>query len=369
MKKVVSLTINSPLNYGAILQTFALNYYLRLQGYDAKVLKYTYFKGHDNRANWQKLRSKIWRKWVLPFIQDTGRIENTEIFRNKIIYTEQIDTADLLGKIATEYEAYIVGSDQVWNPRFAGDDTNWFLSFTSKKKIAYAASFGLSVLPEQYLAKYKEQIKKLDSVSVREKSAAELIQNMGLSKPQVVLDPVFLLSKEEWGKLAVKPKQQKYILCYYMPGFPPVEKKIKDLAKLYSKKYNCPILNIGKKEYSRFFFWENNLCGIGPAEFLGLIANAEMVITNSFHGTAFSVLFDKNFISVINTALGKKDLSSRIVDLLTDIKHTSSLVDISKHEEDKIKISGLSQDSKECLQEKITISKQFLKDELGDLHG
>jgi len=364
MKKVVSLTINSPLNYGAILQMFALNYYLCLQGYDAKVLKYTYFKGYDSRANWQKLRSKIWRKWVRPFIQDTERIKKTKLFKDKIIFTDPLTTPQDLIEIASDYDAYIVGSDQVWNPRLAGDDINWFLSFTDKKKIAYAASFGLSVLPKQYLAKYKEQIKHLDSISVREESAAKLIQDMGISKPQVVLDPVFLLTKEQWLKLAVQPKQQKYILCYYMPGFAPVEKKIKTLAKFYAQKYNYSILNVGKKEYSRFFFWEDNLRAIGPAEFLGLIANAEMVITNSFHGTAFSVLFDKKFISVINTALGKKDLSSRIVDLLGSIKHTSSLLDISK--ENSSQMVNLSKDSKEILEHNISKSKQFLFDQLGD---
>ena len=364
MKKIATLTIDS-LNYGAVLQTFALNHYLRLQGYDNKVIKYIYSNGYDDRTTFQKFRSVIWRKYFRPFIQDTKRIEKTELFKRKITFTQIFQTRESLSKIASEFDTYIVGSDQVWNPRFVGEDKNWFLDFTSKKKIAYAASFGLSVLPQQYMVKYKEQIKKLDAISVREESAAKLIQDMGLSMPQVVLDPVFLLSKEQWLKLAVKPKQQKYILCYYMPGFAPVEKKIKTLAKFYAKKYNYPILNIGKKEYSRFFFWENNLLGIGPAEFLGLIANAEMIITNSFHGTAFSVLFDKKFISVINTALGKKDLSSRIVDLLKGIGHTSSLLDVSKPEENSLLISHLSEDSKENLEHNISKSKQFLVDQLG----
>lgn len=363
MKKIASLTINSSLNYGAVLQTFALNYYLRLQGFDAKVIKYTYFKGHDDRTFFQKLRSVIWRGCFRPFILDVKRIKNTELFQNKIVFTQLLETPESLNEIASSYDTYIVGSDQVWNPRFAGDDTNWFLSFTNKKKIAYAASFGLSVLPPKYMSEYKEQIKKIDIVSVREESAAKLIQNMGLSKPQVVLDPVFLLSKEQWREHAVKPNKQKYILCYYMPGFAPVEKKIKTLAKFYAQKYNCPILNIGKKEYSRFFFWENNLRGIGPAEFIGLIDKAEMVITNSFHGTAFSVLFDKKIISVVNTSLGKKDLSSRIVDLLESIKHTSSLVDISKA--NPLQVVHLSKDSKEILQQKIIKSKQFLVAQLG----
>lgn len=363
MKKIATLTVNSPLNYGAVLQTFALNRYLCVQGYDAQVLKYTHVEGHDNRPAWKKLRSKIWCKCFRPWITDAQRIKRTALFKNKIVFTQPLQTPKALLEIANTYDIYIVGSDQVWNPRMAGDDASWFLSFTSQKKIAYAASFGLSVLPPQYMDKYASCIKQLNAVSVREESAATLIENMGLARPQVVLDPVFLLTREMWKQVAVLPKQEKYILCYYMPGFPAVEKKIRTLAKTYARKYNCRILNIGKKEYSRFFFWENNLRGIGPAEFVGLIKNAEMVITNSFHGTAFSVLFDKKFISVVNTALGKKDLSSRIVDLLTRLEHTGSLLDIAR--DIPLKSATLSDKSKEILADQITASKEFLRNQIG----
>ncbi len=368
MKKIATLTINTPLNYGATLQTFALNYYLRLQGYDAEVIKYTYFKGYDNRSIWKRLRSKIWRNCVRPLIKDTQRMKKTELFKDKIIFTQPLQTPNSLLKIADIYDAYVVGSDQVWNPHLAGDDVNWFLNFTSRRKISYAASFGLSILPQKYMDRYSKYIQNLNAVSVREESAAKLIQNMGLPRPQVVLDPIFLLTREMWSKIAVTPKQSKYILCYYMPGFPAIEKRMQQFAKEYSKKYDCRILNIGKKEYSRFFFWENNLRGIGPAEFLGLIANAELVITNSFHGTAFSVLFDKKFISVIDTSLGKKDLSSRITNLLVNIQHTSSLVDVAQIQESYSPKLCLSKYSKTCLEKAITQSKQFLTDNLGEAY-
>lgn len=363
MKKIATLTINSSLNYGAVLQSYALNCYLNLQGYEAKVINYTCFRGHDNRNSWQKFRSIIWRNWIRPFMQDTQRIKKTELFKNKIIFTQPFPSFQSLAEIAKDYDVYIVGSDQVWNPRMAGEDTNWFLHFTSQKKIAYAASFGLSVLPSQYMDKYASYIKHLYAISVREESAATLIENMGLTRPQVVMDPIFLLKREQWEQIAIFPKQQKYILCYYMQGFPAVEKKMRALAKKYAREYNCRILNIGKREYSQFFFWENNLRGIGPAEFVGLIANAEMVITNSFHGTAFSVLFDKKFISVVNTSLGRKDLSSRIVDLLTRLEHTGSLLDIAR--DVAFVLEPLSAKSKKILINQITASKEFLRTQLG----
>ena len=366
MKKIALLTINSPLNYGAILQMFALNYYLRLQGYASEVIKYTYFKGYDNRNLLRKIYSKVW-KYIRWLLKDSSRIYKTQQFKNKIVFTQLFQTPQALKKIENCYDAYIVGSDQVWNPRFAGEDINWCLAFTSRYKIAYAASFGIRELPAKYIRLYYPYIQALQAVSVREESGAKIIEQMGLKSPMVVMDPVFLLTKEQWHALGVPSKQKNYILCYYMPGFALVEQEMRRIAQFYSKKYKLTILNIGKKEYSRFFFWENNLRGIGPSEFLGLIENAELVITNSFHGTAFSVLFDKKFISVVNTSLGKGDLSSRIVDLLTRIGHTSAIVDVAK-EKHNMRIESLSSHAKQRLSQEITKSKEFLRNQLEGQH-
>ncbi len=191
-------------------------------------------------------------------------------------------------------DGYIVGSDQVWNTDILDFDEAYLLSFApNARKMAYAASFGpvrkIGQLPENMV----QALKNFDKITVRERMAADMVEEMGLSRPQVVPDPVFLLTKEQWNQ-AAKPVHRKkpYMLCYF-PGVvtPEFEAYTCRLAK--EKGFLRVIL---MPHWRNFFRSGQNAYDAGPAEFMGLVGGASMICTNSFHATAFAVLYNKDFL-------------------------------------------------------------------------
>ena len=166
-----------------------------------------------------------------------------------------------------------------------------------KRRISYASSFGVSYIEEKQRGFYYEHLSKFSAISVREKNAVELVKELSGKEATWVLDPTLLLNKEDWMKVASYPYEikNKYILVYELIPSP----YIKDLAKTLSKEKGLVIVRLCKNTAP-----ETKEKGIicitdaGPAEFIGLFANAEMVITNSFHGTAFSINFSKDFYTI-----------------------------------------------------------------------
>lgn len=363
MKKIGILTLFDPINYGACLQTYALRAFLEQCGFDAQVIDYRPQSGNvDKRTSFQKMRSYIWKNTLYKLLCDKKRLELTEQFKkDNIQYTA--DTFYSIEEMdrSCNYDALIVGSDQVWNPQFSGNDKAWFLEFgTASLRLAYAASFGVSRLDEIYWEPYRESLEKINAISVREETGAEIIQNLIRQEVPVVVDPVFLIRKEQWERIGDSVQRKKYILCYYMQGDVAVESEIFKVAKRYAREHHCEILNIGKRDLAKIKVWEPNAFGMGPKEFLGLICNAEAVVTNSFHGTAFSLMFEKPFVSVVNT--DRNSLSSRIVDLLTRIDMQSNIKDIQT--ENEVIPKQISKRSKTLLQVEIEKGKRFLLDVL-----
>lgn len=364
MKAIGILTFCQSINYGACLQTFALRKYLENNGFNAVIIDYVpnYENEDDPRNILQRIRSWVWEKTLRRFLRDYKRISKTITFKEKYFkFTKKryFDPKQLRDN-SENFVCCIVGSDQVWNPRYVGSDMTWFLDFTDTKRIAYAASFGISELPPKYVPIYRRYLQDFDNITVREETGANIVKDLIGVKPEVVLDPVFLIDKHEWQNMAVSVVGYKYVLCYYMPGFPDVEKKIAEIAKKYAKETNATIVNIGKHEISKLKFWENNCFGISPEEFLGLVNGAEMVITNSFHGTAFSLIFGKKFISVVNDKNNiQSNVSSRIVDLLSKIGGLEHLCRVND-----LKVPGLDEmgyDYKQLIEQEKQKSKLFLK--------
>ncbi|MDK2813906.1 MAG: hypothetical protein PWQ08_1161 [Clostridiales bacterium] len=367
MKRIAILSLGRTENYGAILQTYALQTYLKSQNFEVASIDYCNEANTDTRRLYFRIRSAVWGKLVKPLFADRVRIKRTNTFKNSYItyMFQTYNTQAQLSQKPPVCDYIIVGSDQVWNPNIVGFDSSWFLDFEkeSVKKIAYAASFGLSELSDEYKAFCAPFIKSIKKISTREETGANIIQKLGISKPQVVVDPVFLLTKEEWSKIALTSFREKYVLCYYMPGFPEVERTIQRISKKYAQEHQLSIVNIGKKEYEKIYFWENNLYGTGPAEFVGLFQNADFVVTNSFHGTAFSVIFEKNFVSVVDENAKRGALSSRITDMLARFRMNSCVCNISGDKQacfPKIDYA----DKQKFIFEAINKSKKFLTDAL-----
>lgn len=206
------------------------------------------------------------------------------------------------------YDLFITGSDQVFNFKLTDNDSTYFLDFVEKGgKTSYAASVG-TYLPEMK-ERYQEYLKDFKYLSVRENSTAELFQReLGIGA-EVMPDPVFLHSEQEWRKLlGIKEKRKdKYVLVYSLIE----NKELYEIAKRVAKDQGWKIFVITKVLFpggkaDRFFR------NVGPKEFVELISGAEYVVTNSFHGTAFSLIFQKQFVTLLPDAA-----PDRIIDCLS----------------------------------------------------
>ncbi|NCB25254.1 MAG: polysaccharide pyruvyl transferase family protein [Bacteroidia bacterium] len=333
MPNIGILTFHKSINYGAVLQVYALNSVLDRMGYIAEIVDYDNPKhGMHHFSTKRRIAHHIWHKGVKIFLVGKKREKRTEQFRRKYFTFSShryLNSSDLRNTPPI-YDFYITGSDQVWNPQIQGGDTSYFLTFAPKdrKRISYGASFGVSILPEKYKESYAQWIKELNFISVREIEGKRIVKELTGREAEIVLDPTLLLSEEEWRQVSTPfswPK--KYILCYYMPGDKQVNRLITEVARKISRETGLSIISIGQKEYMRLNLFRNSIFDAGPAEFLGLLQNASFVVTNSFHGTAFAVNFKKPFYVPVNTSLSpEKALSSRITTLLKTIGLENRLI-------------------------------------------
>lgn len=345
MIKIGIITILKVNNYGAELQAFALQKKLSNMGYNAEIIDYLYYKHKNHKptkkskpfvsSNLQKrIKEIVLYRFVNPFMEMVIPIININ-FRNRLNkfntfhkkYTKLSKTfhsIDSLYSFNHNYDVFIVGSDQVWNPGTGTSIEPYFLTFApaGKRKIAYASSFGVTTIAEQNKANYGEYLSNLDAISVREQSGIQLVKELSGRDAVHVLDPTLLLTQEEWLPFSDKKNiyPNKYILIYLLSesGY------INDIAYKLSAALGLPILKIckwgiGIKNYPNIL----NIVDAGPSEFLNLFQGASFVITNSFHGTAFSVNFRIPFYSIISKS---KRNNSRIESLLQKTQLTNRLL-------------------------------------------
>lgn len=216
-----------------------------------------------------------------------------------------------LSGINEKYDIFVAGSDQIWNPNFSFVGDLEYLTFASKeKRFAYAASFGVDILSSDSKECCAKMLNDMNLISVREKSGAAIVEELTNKKVQVVVDPTMLLKKEEWEKVEKAPNinkiNGKYILLYFLGG---TSVAVKDILKNIGE--NCEVINIMDQDSN------GNELPVGPAEFVWLIHHAECVITDSFHGSVFSILMHTPFINVereLNKADG--DMNTRLESLL-----------------------------------------------------
>ena len=288
------ITFHRALNYGAVLQAYALQHFLTEIGIDSRVIDYRceeieYFyksiKANPIKNTKQFLKeccfytcNKIKRKKFMNFL-------NANLLLTKKIYAKE----DMLN-LNTLFDCFITGSDQVWNNRWAGLDGAFFLNFAeSKKKNSYAASFGFSSVPQEYEERYRKYLADFNFISVRELDGVEIVKNLTGKNAVVSIDPTCLVSREEWTRVAKLPKEKDYVLLYLLEQSSYLESVAKELAERKGKKVIKIVDGFKRKK-------DIKNCGfLGPDEFLGLFHNASYVVTNSFHGLMFSVIFRKKF--------------------------------------------------------------------------
>ena len=315
--KVGILTFPHSPSYGASLQMFALYKTIEKLGGTPCVLnyqnRYMRSKHHIERDPVKaKLLNIVGHRTSKKFTQ----FEKTLTWLpSKIIYE-----AIKLQSISADLDYVIVGSDQVWNPAVTGSDTTYFLDFCEKKKkISYAASFGVDDLEPQFAKAITELLYDIPALSIREIKGREIIKRLTGRDVSVVLDPTFLPTKELWDMtVCTKPiVKQPYIFSFV---FNPNDENISYRTRL-SDETGLPIVSISDNPFKKSDKNSIYVSGIGPTEFLRIIRDAEYIVTDSFHGTAFSIIFNRPFYvslstktnSRLETLLSTLDLENRII--------------------------------------------------------
>lgn len=329
--KIKTITCHNVYNYGASLQAYALMHYLQKLGHDVEIIDYKpdylsrHYKLNVTNPIYNKpiIRQLYLLAKLFPYLRSLKRKKLFDDFTAKYLRLTSVSyhsNEDL--KITPPIaDLYLAGSDQIWNTLFQnGKDPAFYLDFVpdGKIKASYAASMAVDNVLSGWENFVREKVMKLDKIAVREKSAVSLLENIGVNKEIfVVSDPVFLLPRDHWETLLSSKINYKkpYIFVYDFEN----SKFMADTAKYIAKERNLEVISIGSLHFGKK---ANKFLNVGPLEFLSYIYNAEYVISNSFHATAFSVLFKKNFYVINRT----EQLNTRMKDLLSTLNLSDRLV-------------------------------------------
>lgn len=333
--KVGIITIHkSTANYGACLQCYALWKYISSLGYDCEVIDLLRPSAHKNYISSKNdkvnlpFRIKELLREMIAISKGynkifKNRLEQYKKFNSNVEYSQEYRSVDKLYSSPPVYDVYISGSDQIWNPNMLFDIAPYLLSFAPKDsiKLAYASSFAISKLPENVKQEYAEYLSDYSFISVREDSGKGIVSDLLNKDAVVVLDPVFLIEPQIWIDMSDNflVPDKKYILIYSLE----INKKLisiaKDIAK--NKDYSIIMVLASNKYYTIDGVTQDT--NAGPLQWLGLINNAELLLTDSFHGTAFSMLFGTHFLCYIDS---KSKVNDRITSIAKKFKIENNLI-------------------------------------------
>ena len=339
--KIGILTFHNADNYGAVLQCYALQEVLKKKfpNDDVSVIDYRNEK-IESAYKVIKLRKKAISN-IIQFIYVPELLKKRRRFKN---FRQRF--LDMSPALYSEYDVIFYGSDQIWNFELTGSDLAYLGKVFSGIKIAYAASDGGELIDSK--AEVKDLFLKFDKISCREKSLAKKITALTARHDiKTVCDPVFLISKTDWLKITVLPKKQNYVLAYKVSENSDFDREVEKASQYLGK----PVIQIVYQKSIRKFFYQkqNIVTGVSVAQFLGYLAYADLVITTSFHATAFSLIFKRPFY-----VLKIKRGSERITDLLSAVGCTNRYVESIPDEIGKIDFVQSS------LQKYINTSKRLL---------
>ncbi len=295
MKKIGIITIHSDLHYGAALQAFALNRVLSKK-YKSEIIDYR--KIPTNLPHFGFIKMRIYE------LMSIIRTKRYRKFLSSELSMKRYNSLDeLMNNFNEDYDVIVTGSDQVWNPAVGGLgklNPAYFAAFADSskyKKISYASSVGNYIYPEDEKITIKTWLSEYSHLSTRESFGKTQLEGILNKKVDLVIDPTLLLTKEDWIKVSHKVSiKDKYVLVYNVGS--KVEKDAEYARKIADKngwKVVYKSIRLKKDKYI-----DKNIPNCGPAEFLWLFANAEFIVTSSFHGVAFSLNLEKNFLNVYN---------------------------------------------------------------------
>lgn len=330
MKKTAILTLYyHNYNYGGLLQAYALQKAITKLGHQAKQISYKLESGYDGwnpiKASMKKPVAHLYHqvKYGKWFDQYTVRRKKFEAFAETIPHTEGV-TAQTISKLSDQFDCFVCGSDQIWNP--IGWQPTLFFEFLpdDKKRISYAASIARDNLTEKEYAFMKPYLDKFSAISVREKNSADMLnQKFSKLNVQAVPDPVFLLEKDEWENLIplYGEKNEPYIFAYFLGGSE--ENRQKAIQYAADKKLKIRFASYMDYAQSEWDKRHPEMLAppMGVEEFLQNISNAELVLTDSFHAAAFSSILRTPFYALPRfKAQDKSSMNSRILNLVQELE-------------------------------------------------
>lgn len=300
--KIGILTFVNANNYGAVLQAYASQKFINDAGFDAELINYTPLpkniksKVPTKSTKLNKLQGLVALvKNPVKFINGKKKALKINDFKNKLIKISPNRYLGEISELKEPYDIIFAGSDQIWNTDLSFASKTFFLNFkTNARKVGYAISVGRENLTDLDRSMIHNNIGNFEKISVREKGLKDYLLKNENIECQVVCDPVFLLSKEIWNKLAVTPRISNYILVYAMECNTALLDIIAKVKSSTGKK--VVFIYGGEKLNKKYKIPGKIIAGLGPLEFIGWIKKADIVITNSFHGAAFSIIFDRPLI-------------------------------------------------------------------------
>jgi hypothetical protein len=370
--KVGILTLHVGDNFGGVLQAYALQETVKqLNAGCVEIINYKepYLIDKFKLIVINKSSSI---KFIISFIDNMLFIPYRYLakiryksFRNKYMNLSSVkyfNSKDING-----YDAYIVGSDQVWNNELVKDDATFLLDFCakSKKKIAYAASLGNSNVIGKQLDWLKKYINNIDYISVREDSAKKIISSLTKKEVVHVLDPTLVADRKVWDNLIKVAKfKTPYLLLYRIYA----NDELYDVANRIARQFHLKVIyihywcnNVKVLDYSikPYKYGFKNVRSAGPKDFITLLKNANFIVTNSFHGTAFSIIFNKNFIAVPD-----KERGNRLTSLLNMFKLSERIITSHKQVLENFNFEVDYKTANEILNREKEKSFEFLKNAL-----
>ncbi|MDD2970816.1 MAG: polysaccharide pyruvyl transferase family protein [Lachnospiraceae bacterium] len=301
MKRVGILTFHTANNYGAVLQCYALRSTFNKYA-DCDVINYIN-SNIENRASAKRffLLHKNFIGFIMWGLNARAFNKRQRIFdefrekKLKVNFSGKLFLTEDMQKLNSEYDLFVVGSDQVWNLNLTDNDITYFLDFVcdDSKKYSYAASVGNEEVINSK-TDCLELLKKFQQISIREKSTVDWMKRKGILNITQNIDPVFLLDSNMWIEIAEDFIYKRKYLLFFVNGKP--NKLTYNLVVKISKEKKLKILYMANEDRFYRFPLIKHMVGISPEKFLGVIKNASFIVTDSFHVTAFSIIFHKEFI-------------------------------------------------------------------------
>lgn len=365
--KVAVITRHAITNYGSLLQAFATQQVIEAIGHECEIINYirddeSYMRHEKTllvrKPEWN--RNPIKKMVYLSLRQAESILAGRKFEKEQEKYLHLTKRYTSLKELENDKpiaDVYMTGSDQVWGPVENGSyDSSYCLSFTdiSDKRIAYAASFGRTEMTEDIKAFFQKWLRQYRHIGVREDSAVSILNEMGFDSMQV-LDPTLLLGSGFWSKIAKPIGKEKYILVYQLHN----DKRVGEYATHVAKTFGLPLIRISTSfhQISREgkFVWCPDI-----GKFLSYIKNAECMITDSFHGTAFAINFNTPFVEVLpNNKTGIRNMSILKLTSLSDrILTDDKDIELATK---KINYSGANQIIEQKRKESLSVLKNMIE--------